>query len=126
MTSALHIGRCRLAESDVLTSHFKTMALVTIPENSPLPAVSINRVFERDTDEGESSTHIVGLVFTVIASTPEQMEELGDILVDEIDGSSFDHSDLVGILFNKFGSDVTGYDQQRKTFVRSIEFAMEW
>lgn len=129
--SALAIGIARvLAADDVVallgqggeTKDVPSVFPVQIPKGAAVPAITINRIFERnDPDAG----HICGLIFTCQAKTVQEIETVGQALIDAIDGDErFDFAGLVGITFNKGGSDITGHDPERGLMLRQIEFVV--
>jgi hypothetical protein len=130
MTSVLSIGinRVLAAEATVaLLGHdakdVASVFPVQIPKGAAVPAVTINRLFERK--EGGETTAV--LAITCMAKTVQEVETLGATLIDEIDGTTdFAFADLVGITCDKAGPDVTGFDAERGLMLRQIEFVITW
>lgn len=127
--SALAIGIARvIAAEDVVSmlghnaEGIASVFPVQIPNGAPLPAITVNRIFERnDPDDG----HICGLILTCQAKTVQEIETIGQALIDAIDGDEdFNFAGLVGVTWNKGGSDITGYDSERGTMLRQIEFVV--
>ena len=87
-----------------------------------LPAIVVNRLFERN-DDGMSAV----LTFTVYAKTVNDIESVGEALIDEIDGGTdFSFADLSQITFDKGGPDATGVDPDLGLLCRRIEFLVTW
>lgn len=128
--SALAIGIARvMAAADVvaLLGHnaegVDSVFPIQIPKGAAVPAVTVNRLFERE--EGGETSAVIAL--SIMAKTVQEIESVGQLLVDDIDGTkNFEFSGLMGITFDKAGPDVTGYDTERGLFLRMIEFVCTW
>jgi hypothetical protein len=109
--SALAIGVHRLMAAE------NTAAAVTVGEQVNIypvhmppkaaPAIVVNRLFQT---KGEEGGDLIGLAVTVFAKTVNEIESIGETLIDELDGTSdFSFGGLIGITFIKASSDVTGF-----------------
>lgn len=106
------------------TLHHAAIYPVRLPDGYDGSGIIVNRVHEEIED---GTTHALVAV-TLYETGFDRIEEIGASVVDALsDGEAeWSHGDAIDVQFVKTGPDVTGWDDSRKMYVRTIEFGVAW